>query len=466
MWDFNKYSSNTAIVYKNKSFSYNFLENFSKEINNNLKKRSLIILISDNSISSYLGYISFLYKRHIQIVLDINTYEVNINKIIKNFQPNYVWCKRELLDKLKLKIIYNFNDYNLYLFNKKDIRVHKDLALLCSTSGTTGNQKFIKQSFYNIKNNTDSILKYQKLKSNDSSITTLPLSYTYGMSCLNTLLKVGAKLIITNNSILQKDFWKVFNNQSITILNGVPFTYAILRKLKFFEKKSKIKIFTQAGGKLSDDMQKLIAKFAFKNKSKFFIMYGQAEATTRISYLPHNLSLKKIGSVGKPIDKGKIILKVNGRVLKTQNIVGNIFYKGPNVCLGYSFSKSDLNKKKEWVNGINTGDLGKFDDEGYLYIVGREKRFAKIYGLSINLEDIENIIIKSFPKLEVASININDKIVIFINKKYYEEKILNLLNKSININKSVFIFKYINIIPKLVNGKKNYTELQNTYFSR
>ena len=347
--------------------------------------------------------------------------------------------------------------------NKKDIRTHKDLALLCSTSGTTGNQKFIKQSFYNIKNNTDSILKYQKLKSNDSSITTLPLSYTYGMSCLNTLLKVGAKLIITNNSILQKDFWKVFNNQSITILNGVPFTYAILKKLKFFEKKSKIKIFTQAGGKLSEDMQKLIAKFAFRNKSKFFIMYGQAEATTRISYLPHKLSLKN-WKCRKNFDKGKIILKENGRVIKTENIICNIFYKGPNVSL-YS-SKSDLNNKKEWINGINTGDLGKFDDEGYLYIVGREKRFAKIYGLSINLEDIENIIIKSFPKLEVASININDKIIIFFNKKYYEERILNLLNKSISINNSVFILKYINSIPKLVNGKNNYKELNNTYFSR
>ena len=151
--------------------------------------------------------------------------------------------------EIKLELIskFNFNDYNLYELNDKNIKLHKELLLLCTSSGTTGNPKFIKQSQKNIFSNTKSIIKYQNLNDSYTSISTLPLSYTFGMSCINTLLTVGAKTVISNHSLLQKEFWQIFKKHEITILNGVPFTYNILEKLKFFNKPNNIKIFTQAG---------------------------------------------------------------------------------------------------------------------------------------------------------------------------------------------------------------------------
>ena len=171
--------------------------------------------------------------------------------------------QKEYLSKLKLDLIsvYNHKKYHLFEYNKKNILTHKELLLLCTTSGSTGSQKFIKQSLKNVKSNTKSIIKYQNLKSDDSSITTLPLSYTFGMSCINTLLSVGAKIIISNNSILQKEFWAEYKKHKITIINGVPFTYNVLDKLRFFSRPNNIKIFTQAGGKLSDELQIKISDF-------------------------------------------------------------------------------------------------------------------------------------------------------------------------------------------------------------
>lgn len=467
MWDFEKYSKNTALIYKNEILTYKNLYDFTQDLNSKKKSRSLILFISDNSLSSYLGYISFLFNTDIQIIIDEKN-KNNYEEIIDNYKPNYIWCKKEYLSKLKLDLIsvYNHKKYHLFEYNKKNILTHKELLLLCTTSGSTGSQKFIKQSLKNVKSNTKSIIKYQNLKSDDSSITTLPLSYTFGMSCINTLLSVGAKIIISNNSILQKEFWAEYKKHKITIINGVPFTYNVLDKLRFFSRPNNIKIFTQAGGKLSDELQIKISDFCKKNNSKFFVMYGQAEATTRISYLPNNYNLKKIGSVGIPIDGGQIKIKNDKlKIIKKKNIVGNIFYNGPNVCMGYSYAKKDLKKGYEWTKGINTGDVGKFDEDNFLYITGRKKRFAKLYGLSINLDDLEKIILNTYSNIEIAIITIGEKIIIFYNNKKMKTKIIKLLIGKINMNKNVFDFIFLNHISKLYNGKTDYEDLKNRYLS-
>ncbi len=467
MWDFDKYSNNIALISENNLFTYKNLLDFTKELNSKKKLRSLILFICDNSLSSYLGYISFLFNNDVQIIIDENN-KNNYHDIIRKYKPNYIWCRKKISLEMKVELIskFNFNNYNLYELNNKNVKLHKELLLLCTSSGTTGNPKFIKQSQKNIFSNTKSIIKYQNLNNSYTSITTLPLSYTFGMSCINTLLTVGAKIVISNHSLLQKEFWQIFKKHEITILNGVPFTYNILEKLKFFNKPNNIKIFTQAGGKLSDYMQLKISKFCRNNKSKFFIMYGQAEATTRISYLPSKYSIKKIGSAGIPVDGGKIkILNNNLKLIRKKNIVGDIHYNGPNVCMGYSFAQNDLKKNYEWKNGIITGDIGKIDEENFLYITGRKKRFAKLYGLSINLDDIEKIILQSYDNIDVASISEKDKIIVFYNKKILKLKILKLLSNKININQKSFELFFIKKISKLNNGKTDYQDLKSRYLS-
>lgn len=468
MWDLAKYSNKVAIVSEDKKITYRNIYNFTKDLYSKTQSRKLILFVCDNSLSSYLGYISFIFNNDIQIILD-ETNKNNYLEILNKYKPNYIWCKKRIITKLKknLKSVFNFSDYHLFKYNNKDIEIHSDLLLLCTSSGTTGNPKFIKQSFKNIKSNTKSIIEYQNLNSSYTSITTLPLSYTYGMSCINTLLAVGGKMVVTKNSIIQREFWDLFKNNKINIFNGVPFTYKILKKLKYFNKPNNIKIFTQAGGKLSNEMQLDISTFCKKNKSKFFIMYGQAEATTRISYLPNLFNMKKIGSVGIAVKGGQIQIRdENMKLIRKKNKIGDIFYKGPNVFMGYSFSKIDLIRDYKWKKGLDTGDIGRLDEDNFLYITGRKKRFAKLYGLSINLDDIERIILQVYKTVDLAVISENNKIKIFYNNKKLKLKIIKLIVNKININQNSFELFFLKKMPKLYNDKTDYENLKSRYFSR
>ena len=329
---------------------------------------------------------------------------------------------------------------------------------MTTTSGSTGSVKFVRQSYNNIKSNTCSIVKYLKLNKGNVTITNLPLSYTFGMSIINTHLEVGSKIVVTKKTIFERKFWNVFKINQINTIYGVPYTYEILDKLNFFSKNTvSLKLLAQAGGKITEKLQKKLKVYTHKYKKLFFIMYGQAEATTRISYLPYKKLGKKIGSIGISIPDGKIkLIDVNSRIIKSENRIGEIVYEGKNVCMGYALSRQDINKKDQWNGKIFTGDLAKRDKEGYYYIIGRKKRFIKIYGLSINLDEIENLLKSKFSFSDFAVISSENKIRIFSSTPSIKEKVLNYLKKYIDIHIKSFEIVFIKKIPTLSNGKNNY----------
>lgn len=157
-----------------------------------------------------------------------------------------------------------------------------------------GSIKFVKLSKINLKHNTNSIIKYLKLKNKDSSITNLPISYSYMLSVINTHLEVGASIVISKYSLVEKEFWKTLKNSKITSFNGVPYTYEILVKIGLEKIKiDTLKYLTHAGGKIEKKTLRKIIKFCDKNNLKFFSMYGQTEASPRISYLKPEFSKKK-----------------------------------------------------------------------------------------------------------------------------------------------------------------------------
>lgn len=356
---------------------------------------------------------------------------------------------------------FNFEFKSLcFLKNiKKDtFQVQNNLSILATTSGSTGSAKLIKQSYNNIKYNTYSILQYLKLNRDNITITNLPLSYTYGMSIINTHLEVGSKIVVTKSSIFEKNFWELFKINKINTIYGVPYTYEILEKLNFFLRDTpSLKLLAQAGGKITETLQKKINIYINKYQKIFFIMYGQAEATTRISYLPHRKFGKKIGSIGIPISGGKIkLIDESSKIIKKTNTVGEIVYEGKNVCMGYAFDRNDLNKKDQWKGKILTGDLAKRDKEGYYYISGRKKRFSKLYGLSINLDEIENLLKSKFNSSDFAVTSSTNKIKIFLSTSGINKKIIDYLKKNVDININSFEIIFIKKIPNLPNGKNNY----------
>ncbi len=184
-------------------------------------------------------------------------------------------------------------------------------------------------------------------------------------------------------------------------------------------------------------------------------MYGQVEATARMTYLPFNSAMKKIGSVGIPIPGGKVFLKKG----KNKNAKeGEIIYKGKNVSMGYANNFKDLNKDDENKGILSTGDLAYKDKDNYLFITGRKSRNVKLYGHRINLDEIEKLLLSLGYKCVCHGLD--NKIIIFHSNAGYTDEIIKNLCKITNIRFDSFKLKFVNNIPINETGKISYKNLE------
>jgi acyl-coenzyme A synthetase/AMP-(fatty) acid ligase len=467
MWNFSRYKNKIALLNSNnEKIYYKDLIIYSKNIAKKIREKTLTLILIDNSLTSAICYISLLNKKRPILILNQNISNKFLNNIIKKYEPENICIPiKSYLKKIykNYKSNFKFREFEFLKSKSKDsFKVKHDIGILASTSGSTGSVKFVRQTYGNLKSNTLAIIKYLKLNETNTTITTLPLSYTFGMSIINTHLKVGSQILVTKKSLFEKKFWKVFKNNNINTIYGVPYTFEILDKLNFFSKNNfSLKLIAQAGGKISENLQNKIGNYSKKYNKKFFLMYGQAEATTRISYLPYKNVLKKIGSIGVPIDGGRISLINNNKIVCKKNLIGEIVYEGKNVCMSYTFGKLDINKSDEWSGKIFTGDLAKRDNDGYYFIVGRKKRFTKIYGINVNLDEVENLIKCKFDTSDFAVISNGNKIIIYSTIKKLLKKILIYIRKIVDLNINSFEIIFVKKIPKLSNGKNNYKLLLN-----
>ena len=461
---FNKYKDNIAIIdkeYFNLTYKQVFIE--TSKIKKRIKNRSLILIVSENSLGSLLAYIFCIINNHVGIILDSKTTKQNIVKVFNKYQPNFVILSEEMKTIFNNKCYedYNFFDQSLMKnrSNKKK-ELNKNLSLLLSTSGSMGSIKFVKLSQGNLKHNTDSIVKYLKINNKDSTITNLPISYSYMLSVINSHFEVGASIIISKHSLVEKKFWETLKNSKITSFNGVPYTYEILTKIGLKNIKiNTLKYLTHAGGKLEKNILIQILSFCKKNNLKFFSMYGQTEASPRISYLEPKFSTKKIGSIGRGIPGSKIYIIDNaGKKIHKPFTEGEIVCEGKNVFMGYSKNYKDLKKCKEENYKLKTGDLGFFDRNGFFYITTRINRIAKIFGNRIDLGTLESLM--SQKGYKVACLSDDKKVFIFIEEKYIKKNLINTISKMTNLNIRSFELIKLKYLPRTSNNKVSYNELK------
>ena len=442
---------NNSILYKEtiKSSDY-FLKN--------CKKRGLAILVADNNIESLLGYIALLKSENTIMILDTNIQQEDFNIIIKKYAPSYIYCSKHKVKFILQKnfdLIYNFKNYNL-LKNKKShsYKINGDLKILLSTSGSLGEPKFVKLSSNNLKINTKSIVSYLNLNSSDRTITTMPMSYSYGLSIINTHLFSGASIVLNENGIINNKFWELYKDSSPTNINGVPFFYELLIKIGLKRMgNDNLRFITQAGGKLDLETFRKISNYTNKNKINFYLMYGQTEASPRISFYKVKKDYLKFKTppIGKPIPGGKILLKDDkNNLINKKYKEGEIYFKGPNIFKGYSTSHKDLIKTKN-MKELKTGDIAYRDEKNLFYIVGRKSRFIKPYGHRLNLDFIEEKFLRKSYK--VACIGVKDLLYIFSIKKILR------IEKIIDLPRNSFKIIYIKNFPLNSNGKISYKDL-------
>ena len=456
-------NNNKSYIHSNGSdYSYKSLIQDADNFSSFTINRPLVFVVANNSYDCLTGYVGMLRANAVVALINDSIHESMWNDLVINFKPTFIYQPKNLFQSKKdWKQKFKFGKYVLYETNIEiDYDINGDLSLLLMTSGSTGSPEFVRLSNANIFSNTKSICEYLKIRNNDVAITTLPMSYSYGISIINTHLFMGASLILTDRSLMEKKFWEMISSYKVTTFGGVPYTFEMLKKLKF-EKISipSIKYITQAGGKLRNSLLKYFSRVGTQKNIDFIVMYGQTEASPRMSYLPPKLLSKKIGSIGMPIPGGKFYLFNDGsKIIDEPDVEGELVYEGENVCLGYARNCYDL-ANGDLNNGIlKTGDMAKVDSDGYYYITGRKKRFLKLFGHRVNLDQVEQKINEA--GYDCACVGVDDQMKIYTIEKSNIENIYKFIAKYFNINKTGFSVIWIDKIPRNQSGKILYPELE------
>ncbi|CUO80086.1 Bifunctional protein aas [Parabacteroides distasonis] len=451
------------ITDRGERFSAAELKGLTDEFGRHLPQRSLVFLFCENVIGSLIGYLGCLENRSVPVMLDATKDFDMLKHLLEVYKPNYVWMPLRIKsEKLISEPVYERFSYGLFEYCRDHVNLNDDLALLLTTSGSTGSPKLVRLSNENIKSNAESIAEYLDITSEERPITSLPMYYSYGLSVINSHLLKDATLLLTDKVVIQKEFWAFAKEQAATSIAGVPYTYEMLRRLRIFHMDlPALRTMTQAGGKLSSTLVKEFVEWAQASGRRFIVMYGQTEATARMSYTPCEKALEKYASIGIAIPGGAFsIIDAEGNEITSTDTDGELVYKGPNVSMGYAECIADLAKGDENKGELHTGDVARFDVDGYFYITGRLKRFVKIWGNRCNLDAMEQLV-KAGVTTECACAGVDDLVTIFVTQEGLEQDIKSFLSSKMGLNVRAFVVKVIDEIPKNASGKTQYAELQN-----
>ena len=460
--DLDKYASNTAIITeKSEKINYGDLLSFADTIGKQIENRCLIFAVCNNSFESIGGYIGLMRAGAVVFLIHDSIHYTLFKNLLNIFKPKYVYLPSKKCDLIiNSSAIFSSTCYTLFKTNfSLNYSIHKDLALLLSTSGSTGDPKLVRLSYKNIYSNANSIAKYLSITSKDRPITTMPMAYSYGLSIINSHLLKGASVILNDSTILEKKFWNAFKTNKATTFGGVPFVFKILKKLGFENMNlPSLKYITQAGGKLSTELTTEFVNICYKKKIKFFVMYGQTEASPRMSYLPWDYAKEKSGSIGIPIPQGSFRIEdENGNIIQEAEKPGELIYLGDNVTLGYVDDPLELSYGDENNGILRTGDVASKDIDGFYYIHGRKKRFLKLFGNRINLDAIEQEIQELGH--DCACTGLDDNLVIYVTSNDSIEEIRTHLTEKLEIDKHSVSYLYIKKIPRNKAGKVLYSKL-------
>jgi long-chain acyl-CoA synthetase len=373
------------------------LENLSSVIYNRYGTRKKFLLMADNTPFFIISYLSIIYSGNIAVLVETRISKKDLTGIIdsssltaafvqKKYSNNFEGSGVALIDET----IIDENSDNLFL-NQPPAMQEDDLAVIIFTSGSTGTKKGVMLTHKNLIANTCSIIDYLNLDETDRICVVLPFFYCYGASLLHTHLRVGGSVVLNQKPFLGS-INKDIDTYACTGFAGVPSTYQILMNKTLFlqQKFPSLRYFTQAGGQLPNRYITLLAD-TFPQK-KVFVMYGATEATARLSYLPADLVMCKMGSIGKGIPGVTLaVLDENGLPVQPGK-TGEIAARGDNIMKGYYQDPEGTAAviKNGW---LYTGDLATIDDEGFIYVVGRSKNIIKSGGYRISPNEIENEIL-------------------------------------------------------------------------
>lgn len=333
--------------------------------------------------------------------------------------------------------------------------LHPDLALLLSTSGTTGSPKLVRLGLGGLVANAAAIAESLSIRPDDVAATTLPLHYCYGLSVLHSHLLMGAGLLLTDASVLDEDFWCDVATHGVTTIPGVPHTFELIERSGFAERSTpSLRTLTQAGGRMAPERVRRFAELGQRRGFDLFVMYGATEATARMSVLPSDLAAVAPTSIGRPLPGASFRLDA-----VNDDGVGELVFTGPNVMLGYATAPADLALGRT-VTELRTGDLARQRPDGLWEITGRCNRIAKVCGLRLDLDHVERMLCDR--GFVVAAADGGDRLVIGIAdgaRPVAVPTLLAIATELTGVPAALVEVVVLPDLPRLANGKVDYGAL-------
>ncbi|SCL29197.1 Acyl-CoA synthetase (AMP-forming)/AMP-acid ligase II [Micromonospora rhizosphaerae] len=330
--------------------------------------------------------------------------------------------------------------------------LHPELALLLSTSGSTGSPKLVRLSSANLQANAEAIASYLDIRDTDRAATTLPLHYCYGLSVVNSHLLRGAALVLTDLSVSDRCFWDLFRAARGTTLAGVPYTFDLLDRVGFDRMRlPHLRQVTQAGGRLDPHRVARYAALGRRDGWRFFVMYGQTEATARMAYLPPELAESRPEAIGVPVPGGSFRLRPLPDWPSPDT--GELVYSGPNVMLGYAERPADLALGRT-VDELHTGDVARRGPDGLYEIVGRAAGFTKLFGLRIDPQRVEAYLRRD--GVEAYCVGTDRELVVAATGGPDPERVRRLAAAAAGLPTRAVRVHLLAELPRLSSGKPDY----------
>lgn len=408
-------------------------------------EKELVILSCDNTIAWLTAYTAVVLGGHAAFLVapDAHAYQASLASTFSatvamspanNYQPVRLGNPRPVMEP--------------------------SLAVLLSTSGSTGSPKCVRLSTLNLASNAQSIATYLELDESERGVVSLPVHYSYGLSIVNSHLWVGAALLLTQRSLIEPEFWAFCQHHSATSFAGVPHSYDLLSRMDLAAlAPSSLRYFTQAGGRLGHDHIREYTRIAQTNGWRFYVMYGQTEASPRIAWLPPQAALQHVGSIGVAIPGGQLTVRDADNRVSATGVEGELVYQGPNVMMGYAYAAKDL-VLGQGPQELRTGDLARQSEDGYFYITGRMSRFVKIFGNRIGLDETEAICTDlGYPAIATGT---DQTLLVVTRETGVEDKLRKQLAARLKLPEMAIEVRHMDEYPVLATGKIDYAQLKST----
>jgi len=416
--------------------------------------RGVVVILCDRSPETVIAYTGALRAGVVPLLLDSAATPVAIARAIQAYSPVYLFSSNGAVPEgFAPRARVGAKGMLFMATQVTETALHPDLTLLMPTSGSTGDPKSVRISGRNLQSCTDAICDYLSMSEDRVAVSLLPLHYSYGLSVLHNVMNVRGRIALSDLSVLERGFFGFCDEQGVTDISGVPFIFDILRRVRLPEGLARSLVcVTQAGGRLDPRVTRHFLELFAGTRTRYFTMYGQTEAAPRISYVPPEAGIEKLGSVGVPISCGRVHIDGAGE--------GELVYSGENVSMGYAQGRADLARGDDFQGTLLTGDLATIDADGFITVTGRLKRFVKLHGISVNLDHVESVL--NSAGIDCMVVGFENRVIVCFRSCSVAE-VSATISRNFSFHPSVLALREVDPLPRTAVGKPDYVAALNAY---